>query len=74
MTLGPQDNTRIRIKLCCVKQRLKSAEECRQAFFWSGLEPQRLLLKDCSEMLNTESDCLQGIRIAIGKEGVGWDG
>ena len=41
---------------------------------WSHKERERLLLNDCSEVLNTESDCLRGIKIATGKEGVGWDG
>ena len=74
---GSEGYMRVRTKLCHVKQRLQSAEECEQAFFRSGLEPhrerERLLLNDCSEVLNTESDCLRGIKIATGKEGVGWD-
>ena len=38
---GSESYMRVRTKLCHVKQRLQSAEECEQAFFRSGLEPQR---------------------------------
>lgn len=69
ITRGLGYNSAVLSKGCNLQ---RNAGKLSSGVHWSHKE--RLLLKDCSEMLNTESGCLRGIRIATDKEGVGWDG